>query len=262
MMMGTSRAVITALVALSVSAGCAFSSYSTAKQLPAGGARVGFGFANYALHGTDTDGDTTGLEGTGMYGLNDKFEIGGKISFFSESGTHFYDLLVTPQFSLIPDKLALTAQSGILLSDEDDTSHAWLTMPGIVYTMPVGEGTEVNLAAKAVLEIKDDFSDSNLAGALNIGFRWTLPGTRVSAFPEVGLLLDNDEVGTDNHGYFIQIGLAIQLDLGPQAPQAVPPPPAYTPPPAAPPPPPPPAPAAPPPVTPTAPPAPPTNQPT
>src|SRR4029079_18439584 len=129
---------------------------------------------------------------------------------------------------------------------------------GIVYTMPVGEGTEVNLAAKAVLEIKDDFSDSNLAGALNIGFRWTLPGTRVSAFPEVGLLLDNDEVGTDNHGYFIQIGLAIQLDLGPQAPPAAATPPAYTPPPAAPPPPPPPAPAAPPPVAPTAPPAPPT----
>src|SRR5690349_22255140 len=108
MMMGTSRAGMAALIAaLSVSAGCAFSSFSTAKQLPAGGTRLGLGFSNYGLQGTDMDGDSTGFEGTGMYGVNDKFELGGKVSFFSESGTHFYNLLLTPQLSLIPDKLAI-----------------------------------------------------------------------------------------------------------------------------------------------------------
>jgi hypothetical protein len=215
---GVSCAAIVALVALSASAGCAFSSYQTAKMLPQGGTRVGAGISNYSYHVDGDSGDSTAFEFTGSHGLMPNFELGAKFGFFSEQDSQFYNLLLSPKLSLIPDVLALTAQTGIMFADADDADNIWLTMPGVIYTYALSDQAELDLTAKLMAQFADDFSENNFAGALNFGFRWTPPGHRFSLFPEIGFAYDDDALdeGGDT-GYFIQFGFAFQFDFGPQA---------------------------------------------
>jgi hypothetical protein len=244
---GVSRAAIVALVALSASVGCAYSSYQTAKMLAPGGTRLGGAISNYRYEGSDDSGATTALEANGSYGVTDKIEVGGKLAFFSEGGGEFYNLFVSPKFSIIPNTLAVTAQTGIMFSGEDGFENAWLTMPGIIYSLPVNPNVEVNFCGKLLAAFSDDFSENNFAGAANIGVRLTPPGYRVSIFPEIGVMYDDDAAdGGDDTGYFLQFGLGFAFELGPSndpppsqpiqpqpVPAAAPPPPPPPPPPPA-----------------------------
>ena len=208
---------LTAFVVVSLSAGCAFSSFQSAKMLPQGGTRLGVGIVNYRLEGTDPSGDTSAIEATGSHGLMPNFELGGKLAYFSQGGVNFYNLLLSPKISIIPDVLAVTAQSGLMISDEDDVETAWLTMPGIVYTYPLHPQVDLHSAVKLVAAFADDFDDSNFAGAANVGIQWTPAGQRFSVFPEIGFAYDDDAFDGDDNGVFVQIGFAIQIDFGPRA---------------------------------------------
>jgi hypothetical protein len=229
-------AAIVALVALSASAGCAFSSYHSAKMLPQGATRVGGGISFYSLQANDGSGDTQGYELAASHGFSDKLELGGKFSYSRESDDNFdisvnyFNLLVSPKFSLMPDKLALTAETGINLvsssGDGVETENIWLTMPGIVFTQHLNEMFDLNLAGKAVLMFQDDFGDHNFAFATNIGIRLLVPESSVVIFPELGFMFDDDDV-TEDGGYFMQFGVAVQYTFG-GAPAAPPAPPAPT----------------------------------
>jgi hypothetical protein len=242
------RAAIVALVALSASAGCAFSSYHTAKMLPQGSTRVGGGINFYSLQADVGSGDTQGYELMASHGFSDKLELGGKFMFAHESeedtSVNYFNFLAAPKFSLVPDKLALIADTGIVLatasSEDVETESFWLTMPGVVFTQHLNEMFDLNVAGKAVLMFQDDFGEHNFAMAANVGVRLLIPESAVVVFPELGFMFDDDDITPDG-GYFMQFGVAVHYTFGGAA--AAPPPapaPRYVPPPADPMPPPPP----------------------
>src|SRR5688572_9463339 len=141
---GITRAAAVALVALSASAGCAFSNYHSAKMLPQGATRVGGGISFYSFQADMGSGDTQGYELMASHALSDKFELGGKFVLMTEDGggdrVTFYNLLASPKLSLIPDKLAFIAESGIILATGDaDVESIWHSLPGIVFTQALNE---------------------------------------------------------------------------------------------------------------------------
>jgi hypothetical protein len=233
---GITRAALVALVALSASAGCAFSSYHTAKMLPQGATRVGGGISFYSLQADDGSGDTQGYELMASHGLSDKVELGGKLVLVTEEEmgerVTFYNLFASPKVSVVPDTVAFTAESGIILATgSDDTENIWQTMPGIVFTHTFNEMFALNLAGKAVLQFSDNFDDHNVAVATNIGFGILIPDSKVTLFPELGFMYDDDQ----DEGYFMQFGFAVHYEFGgapapapmpmaPTAPVAPPPP--------------------------------------
>ena len=181
----------------------------------------------------------------GAYGISDKFELGGKFTWMGEMGTDVFNFLVAPKISLIPEKLAVTAQTGLILVNSDgdtggELNNAWLTMPGVVFTHSFSSMIDLTVNPKAVLTFSDNFDEYNVAGGVNLAVRLAPAGERWSVMPEVGFLYDDDTDGTLGGGYFLQIGLGFswQLgDLGPAAPapapvQSAPPPPPTMPPPA------------------------------
>ena len=241
-------ATIVALVALSASAGCSFSSFHTAKMLPQGATRVGGGINIYSFRGDGGSVDTNGYEVTASHGFSDKLELGGKFMFAREASpgegsVNFFNLMVAPKLSLIPEVLAFTAESGIIMAsssdDSVDVNNIWQTMPGVVFTQTLNEQFDLNVAGKLVLQFEDDFGDYNMAIATNVGLRFLIPDTNVVIFPELGIMYEDDNT---EDGYFMQLGFAVQYTFG--APAALPPPapapaPAYVPPPVGPMPPPP-----------------------
>jgi hypothetical protein len=221
-------ATIVALAALSAAAGCSFSSFHTAKMLPQGATRVGGGINIYSFRGDGGSVDTNGYEVTASHGFSDKLELGGKFMFARESSTgdgsvNFFNLLLAPKVSLIPDQLAFTAESGIVLassSDETtDVNNIWHAMPGVVFTQTLNPQFDLNVAGKLVLQFEDDFDDYNVAVATNIGLRFLIPDTSVAIFPELGLMYEDDN---SEDGYFMQLGFAVQYTFG--GPPAAPPP--------------------------------------
>jgi hypothetical protein len=235
------RATLVALVALSAAAGCAHSNYQTAKMLPPGGAQIGAAVNSYGYHADDGSADTEGFEAMGSYGISDQFELGGKFAYMGEEGVDAFNILLAPKFSLIPDKLAITAQTGIvLLTGDDEVENIWLTMPGVVFTHTFSPMFDLTVNPKLVLTFADDFDDSNFAVGTNLGLRFAPEGQRWSITPEIGFLYDDDAIEEEN-GYFLQIGLGFSWQLGDLGPRAAPPPPPQAPPPmqTAPPPPPP-----------------------
>jgi hypothetical protein len=204
---------------LSITAGCAASSYQSAKMLPPGGTRLGIGFSNYRLEGTSPSGSTTAIEMAGSYGMNDKLELGGKFGYFSEGGDQIYNLMVEPKFSLLPDMLAVNVPTGIAIADGgDEVNNGWVTMPGLVYTYPFNEIAELDLAGKLIAGFEDDFSDYNIAGALDVGARVSLPNTPISVFPEIGFIYDDDFDAGDDFIYVLQFGVMFQVDFGTRPP--------------------------------------------
>jgi hypothetical protein len=232
---GVYRAVIIALVALLAPAGCAFSSYQRAPMLPAGATQVGLAVNSYEFHADGGSGGSESVEVMGSYGINDKFELGGKFAWFNEMDTNLFNLLVSPKLSLVPNVLALTAQSGVLLSDGDGADNAWLSMPGVVFTQRLSDMFELDLTGKAVLGFSDNFDDYNIAGAINAGLRLSLPGQAWAVMPEIGVLYDDDSQDTGGStGYFLQLGFAFTYQFGgvqPAPPKTTAPPPAPMPPP-------------------------------
>ena len=199
--------------------GCAWSSYQSAKTLPKGGASVTGAVSQYGYHG-DMGTDEEAFEAMGSYALTDQVELGGKLAYFSTQGVSAYNLLAAPKVGILPNQLAFTAPTGIILftSDEEgvDTENIWTTMPGVVFGIPINPSVEVDLAGKWVLQFADDFSDNNGAVAANAGVRFTLPTTTFSIMPELGFYYDNDELDTEGDTeYFMQIGFAFTYEILP-----------------------------------------------
>jgi hypothetical protein len=200
-------------------AGCAYSSYQSAKIMPQGGTSVTGAVTQYGYHG-DMSQNETAFELMGSHAVTDAFELGGKFSFFSDEGVRSYNLLVAPKVGIIPAQLAFTAPTGMVLftSEEDigdDTENLWMTQPGLVFSVPFNPFVELDLAGKWVMMFSDDLSENNGAVAANAGVRFTLPNTTMSVMPEVGVLWDNDEYDTNETEYFLQIGFAFSYEFLP-----------------------------------------------
>jgi len=227
------------ICALATTAGCAFSSHQSAKMLPQGNTSVGIAVNSYGYHEGEDSGDEEAIELMGSHGISDQVELGGKLAWFSADDVDFFNLLVTPKISLIPNQLALVAQSGfIFTTGEEDSDNVWLTMPGVVFTADLNDSFAIDLTGKLVAMFADDFSENNLAGAVNVGLRLAPPGYSFSIGPELGFMYDDDAVDEgDDTGYFLQIGFAFQYQFGAKPAAAAPaptPPPAPAPPPPAP----------------------------
>lgn len=223
------RAAAVALVALLVpAAGCAYSNYQSARMLPTGGTSVGAAISQYGIQGGDVSGDEEAVEVMASHGISDKVELGGKLAWFLIEDADSFNFLFVPKLSLIPDQLALTVPAGLILvtgdaSDGDDT--AWLLMPTVVFSQVLSEYFELDLAAKPVIGFENDFGDSDVAFAANVGVRVTPPGQRWGLHPEIGIMWD-DDMG-DEGDYYLQLGLAFVYELGParaSAPAAAAPP--------------------------------------
>ena len=208
------------LAVLATSYGCAWSSYQSAKTLPQGGTVVTGAVTQYGYHG-DMSTDEEAFELMGSHALTDQFELGAKLAYFSTEGVAAYNLLVAPKVGILPNQLAFTAPTGMILfsSDSDlgdQTENIWTTMPGVVFGIPINPSVEVDLAGKWVLQLADDFSENNGAVAANAGVRFTLPTTTLSIMPELGVYYDNDELDTEGDTeYFMQIGFAFSYEILP-----------------------------------------------
>jgi hypothetical protein len=234
-----------------LAAGCATSSYQTAKMLPPGATQVGVAANSYSYHEGGNGSSEEALEVMGSTGISETLEIGAKAAWFNVSDTgggddvNFFNFLLTPKISITPDKLAIVAQTGfIYATGSGDSENAWMTMPGIVFTSEVTSGIYVDLCAKLIGFFSDNFDDYNFAGGGNAGIRIQPTGAAWSVGPELGFMYDDDSSSSasDDTGYFLQFGVGFHYTFGgaqaaPASSSAPPPPPAS---PAGPPPPPPP----------------------
>jgi hypothetical protein len=213
------------VAALVVASGCAFSSYQTAKNLPAGNTRLGVAINQYGVQAEGGGGDTEGFEAMGAYGISDQFELGGKVAYMSEEGADIFNVLLTPKIAITPGVLAVVAQTGMVIvsadEDDDELNNAWLTMPGIVYTHQFNQDLGLDVTAKVIAAFQDDFDDYNLGGGANIGVRITPGGSRWAIVPEFGFMYDDDADDLDVD-WFSQFGLAFTYELGPAPPPAQP----------------------------------------
>ena len=212
--------VVVVLALAGPAAGCAFSSYQSAKNMPKGGTSVTGAITQYGYHGEMSQNEES-VEVMSSHALSDQVELGGKIAWFNEEDVNVWNLLVAPKVSILPSQLAFTAPTGIVLfqSDNDladEVENIWQTMPGLVFGIPINPAVEVALAGKWVLQFSDDFDENNGAVAANAGVRFTLPNTTFSLMPELGVLYDNDELDTEGETeYFLQIGLAFGYEFLP-----------------------------------------------
>jgi serine/threonine protein kinase len=155
-----------AVLALSTPAGCAYSSYQSAKMLPAGATRVGGALNNYGYYESGDNVSTGGIEAMVSHGVSDSFALGGKLAWSNQMDVNAFNILVAPKLSLKPDVLAFTAQSGIVLFSGDGSSeNIWSTMPGVVFTHSFTSKLDLDVAGKLVLMFSDNFDDHNVAGS-------------------------------------------------------------------------------------------------
>lgn len=199
--------------ASALAAGCAFSSYQSARTVPAGSVTMGAAVNEYGIQADSGGGDTEGFEVMGSYGVTDRFELGGKFAFFSEMDVRGYDLLVTPKVVLVPEQLAFVAQSGVILIDGDnaDVDNGWLSMPGLVFSHQFVPDLGLDVTGKLVLGFSDNFDDYNVAGGANVSLRVTPGGSAWAIVPEVGIVYDDD---ASDSNYYSQFGLAFTYQLG------------------------------------------------
>jgi hypothetical protein len=212
----TNRGLFACVLLLSAPAGCAYSNYQSAKMMPAGNSQLGVAVSSYGYQ-SELSGDEEAVEIFGSHAMSDKLELGGKFVWFAIEDNNSFDFLVVPKYSLIPDKLALIVPAGLILVTGDDgggteTDNAWMVLPGVVYTLPLGEFFELDLAGKPALFFEDDFSDYNIGVAANVGVRFSQPGQRWALFPEIGVMWDDDLENNDD--YFLHFGLAFTWQLG------------------------------------------------
>jgi hypothetical protein len=88
-----------------------------------------------------------------------------------------------------------------------------MILPGVVYSMPLSEYFELDLAGKPTVLLEDDFSDYDIGVAANVGVRFSQPGQRWAVFPEVGVMWNDDFDSNDD--YVLHFGLAFTWQLGP-----------------------------------------------
>jgi hypothetical protein len=193
--------------------GCAYSNFQTAKMLPPGGTSVTAALSSYGLQADEGGGDEEALEVIVSHGMNEKLELGGKLTWFTIEDADSFNALVIPKYSLVPDTLALAIPAGlVIVTGDNDSDNGWLLMPGLIYTRTLNEYFELDAAAKPVIQLADDFSDNNTSFALNLGVRLTPPGQRWAIFPEVGFMFDDDL----DEGYYLHFGIGVSFETGPE----------------------------------------------
>jgi len=200
---------------LSAQAGCAYSSYQSARMLPRGGTELAAAVTQYGFQG-EGGADEEAFEVMATHGVSDQLELGGKVTWFTIDNADTFDFLFVPKYSLIPDTLAVTVPAGLILVTGDSSNdNAWLLMPGLLYSRVLNEYFELHLAGKPVVEFSDNFDDYQISAAANIGIRLTPPGQRWALHPEVGIFWDEDFGSDGNPDYGLAIGFAFVYLLGP-----------------------------------------------
>ena len=199
------------VMAVALSTGCSFSSFETARNLPRGGTSITGAIASYGYH-SDQGGDSEiAFEAAVSHGLSEKVELGGKLAFFNIEDNKALNVLFTEKFSLAKDSVALTIPAGIILTDGD---NVWMVNPGVLATYPATKDFTIEGAAKLVINLQDDFGDSNTLIAANVGLRLSPGGnTTWGLQPEIGFAIDPNE-----EGYFLQFGFGFVYNIGARPP--------------------------------------------
>lgn len=217
-----------AILALSLAgaAGCAQSSYQTARMLPQGGTRLSAALSSYSAYTSEGNSGKNAFEVMGSHGMNEKIELGGKLSYldsgFSETGK-FITLLAVPKVSLIDEELALAVPTGVLFNTAEGSDNAFETMPGVVYTRPLTPEFELDAAGQLVIATNDSFDELEVYPAGNLGVQFSPPGASWALHPELGVLIPTGEAA-DMLDYVVQFGIAFHYKLGAAAPVPTPPP--------------------------------------
>lgn len=211
-----------------VCVGClSTSSYQTAKMLPVGATRVSAAVNNYEGTASDPDGDSQShgedaFEAMVSHGVTEQLELGGKLAFINAQANIFH-LLAVPKLSLVPDKVALVAPTGVsIMGDadvdgdgmtDDEGGHFYESLPGVVFSQGLNQYFELTGAAQLIWLINDEFDDSEFWTGLNIGVRLRPPGAAWAIQPEIGFTtpITNRD---DNLDYILQYGLAFHYDFG------------------------------------------------
>ncbi|MGE0549239.1 MAG: hypothetical protein AB7O24_15480 [Kofleriaceae bacterium] len=203
------------LLATLVLGACSFSNYQSARMLPRGGTNLTAAFTSYDYH---EDGESPGegaIEIMGSHGVSETVELGGKVSWFSPEGDDFFNLFVVPKMSLMPNKLAVSVPTGLLISGADDSETIWVTAPTLIFTQELHRNVDLDIAGKPYITIANDFDDAAMAFAFNLGVRLRIPDTAFSFMPEIGFMFDDDEPEGTDGGYYMQIGFGFSYDFLP-----------------------------------------------
>jgi len=189
---------------------CMNTNFDTARMLQKGNTEIGGSFSHYIAsnHGeSEDDGNNIGLR-VG-YGFTDKFNMRLTYDKFlppgnNTGGESYSALSMTPKFSLVQNKLALTLPVGLgfYSNDEGQSESRWVISPALLYTSTAQNNKfDFTGSFRAIKYFQtkidnDEGIESDLLLGFNIGAGFSNDLNVWAVRPEFGLLINPSESGT------------------------------------------------------------------
>jgi hypothetical protein len=204
--------ILAAMGAAVAAGGCTtFSSYQSAKLLPAGDTSVtaALSGARFSEDVADDDASDQTLEiGEVMvrHGISETIEVGGRYARLGLESDGTNVLLADIKRALTPGKLALSVPVGLVFADGE--VNFYQIQPALLGRIELSPNAALELAGKTILILATDSgeTDSELLLGANIGLRVGPADQRFAIHPELGVLANPGE-----EGVFYQLGVGVSF---------------------------------------------------